>query len=148
MKGRRREQVGHNAWLFGQVTHVPSCVTVARLACVRCVAANGWDWRGTSTGSGGRMTAAVPWRPWRRTHSGWRATTLPLVHALGLLASRPPADEEAKPPDRQRSASLPRSGAGAAGDAFHAFFRAHHREIFGYLWRITADEHARYDLAQ
>jgi RNA polymerase sigma-70 factor (ECF subfamily) len=94
------------------------------------------------------MTAAVPWRPWRRTHSGWRATTLPLVYALGLLASRPPADEEAKPRDRQRSASLPGDDAGAADDAFEAFFRAHQREIFGYLWRITGDEHASYDLAQ
>src|SRR5260370_9861621 len=94
------------------------------------------------------MTGVARGGPWRGTHSGWRATTLPLVHALGLLASRPPADEEAKPRDRQRSASLPGSGAGAADDAFEAFFRAHQREIFGYLWRITGDEHASYDLAQ
>jgi len=94
------------------------------------------------------MTAAVPWRPWRRTHSRWRATTLPLVYALGLLASRPPADEEAQRLDCQRSARLPSGGAGAADDAFEAFFRAHQREIFGYLWRITGDEHASYDLAQ
>lgn len=39
-------------------------------------------------------------------------------------------------------------GAGAEDDAFEAFFRAHEREVFGYLWRITGDEHASYDLAQ
>jgi hypothetical protein len=37
---------------------------------------------------------------------------------------------------------------GAVDDAFEAFFRAHQREIFGYLWRVTGDEHASYDLAQ
>src|SRR5260370_38369840 len=93
------------------------------------------------------MTGVARGGPWRGTHSGWRATTLPLVHALGLLASRPPADEEAKPRDRQRSASLPGSGAGAADDAFEAFFRAHQREIFGYLWPFTGDDPASYDLA-
>ena len=58
---------------------------------------------------------------------------LSLVYAFGLLASRPSADEEARPRDRQRSASLPSDDAGAADDAFEAFFRAHQREIFGYL---------------
>src|SRR5258708_35020408 len=113
-----REPAAHHAGLLGQDPHVPSCVTFARLACVRCVAANGWDWRGASTGSGGRMTVAVPWRPWRRTRSGWRATMLSLVYAFGLLASRPSADEEARPRDRQRSASLPSDDAGAADDGF------------------------------
>ncbi len=32
--------------------------------------------------------------------------------------------------------------------AFEPFFRAHERDIFTYLWRMTSDEQAAYDLAQ
>lgn len=32
--------------------------------------------------------------------------------------------------------------------AFEAFFHAHERDIFTYLWRMTSDEQAAYDLAQ
>jgi RNA polymerase sigma-70 factor (ECF subfamily) len=32
--------------------------------------------------------------------------------------------------------------------AFESFFRAHQRDIFTYLWRMTSDEQAAYDLAQ
>ncbi|MDE3229627.1 MAG: RNA polymerase sigma factor [Chloroflexota bacterium] len=32
--------------------------------------------------------------------------------------------------------------------AFEAFFRAHEHDIFTYLWRMTSDEQAAYDLAQ
>lgn len=48
--------------------------------------------------------------------------------------------------NRQQFASG--SGAGTGDDAFEAFFRLHEREIFGYLWRVTGDEQASYDLAQ
>jgi len=32
--------------------------------------------------------------------------------------------------------------------SFEAFFRQHERDIFGYLWRMTGDEQAAYDLSQ
>ncbi len=32
--------------------------------------------------------------------------------------------------------------------SFEAFFRRHERDIFGYLWRMTGDEQAAYDLSQ
>jgi RNA polymerase sigma-70 factor, ECF subfamily len=32
--------------------------------------------------------------------------------------------------------------------AFEAFFHAHERSIFAYLWRMTGDEQAAYDLSQ
>ncbi|HEX5547006.1 MAG TPA: RNA polymerase sigma factor [Ktedonobacterales bacterium] len=32
--------------------------------------------------------------------------------------------------------------------SFEAFFRQHERDIFGYLWRLTGDEQAAYDLSQ
>ena len=32
--------------------------------------------------------------------------------------------------------------------SFEAFFRRHERNIFGYLWRMTGDEQAAYDLSQ
>jgi RNA polymerase sigma-70 factor (ECF subfamily) len=31
---------------------------------------------------------------------------------------------------------------------FEAFFRRHHQDIFSYLWRMTGDEQAAYDLSQ
>jgi len=31
---------------------------------------------------------------------------------------------------------------------FEAFFRLHHQDIFAYLWRLTGDEQAAYDLSQ
>jgi RNA polymerase sigma-70 factor, ECF subfamily len=31
---------------------------------------------------------------------------------------------------------------------FEAFFRRHHQNIFGYLWRMTGEEQAAYDLSQ
>lgn len=33
-------------------------------------------------------------------------------------------------------------------EAFEAFFRAHEHAVFGYLRRVTGDEHAAYDLSQ
>ncbi|MGZ3583872.1 MAG: RNA polymerase sigma factor [Ktedonobacterales bacterium] len=39
-------------------------------------------------------------------------------------------------------------GGEAMDEAFETFFRLHEREIFGYLWHITGDEQASYDIAQ
>jgi RNA polymerase sigma-70 factor, ECF subfamily len=36
----------------------------------------------------------------------------------------------------------------ASVDAFEAFFWLHERDILGYLWRLTGDEQAAYDLSQ
>ena len=41
-----------------------------------------------------------------------------------------------------------RGGAGVANRDFEAFFLAHEREVTGYLWRMTGDEHAASDLSQ
>ena len=51
-----------------------------------------------------------------------------------LAAGRNPADA-ARP-------------ASASQQRFEAFFRRHEREVFGYLWRLTGDEQAAYDLSQ
>lgn len=91
------------------------------------------------------MTVAVPWRRWRHARGGW---ILPpaLSHVLGLLASKPEA-EEVKPHERQQAIRM-LNGGGVRDETFEAFFRAHEREIFGYLWHITGDEQASYDIAQ
>lgn len=92
------------------------------------------------------MTVAVSWRLPRCLRTGW--IVLPaLSDALGLPASRPPV-EEAELHGRQRVISLLDSGRKAHDGAFESFFRAHEREIFGYLWRVTGDEQASYDIAQ
>ena len=53
----------------------------------------------------------------------------------------------------QTLANAPSAEADSADSAlqlpsFEAFFRQHERDIFGYLWRITGDEQAAYDLSQ
>jgi RNA polymerase sigma-70 factor (ECF subfamily) len=40
------------------------------------------------------------------------------------------------------------AAARASGAEFEAFFRQHERAIFTYLWRMTGDEQAAYDLSQ
>lgn len=69
-----------------------------------------------------------------------------LARALSLLTSRPQEEQPASL-DSQ-GLTRPPAAAGSGDDAFETFFRAHEREIFGYLWRATGDEHASYDLAQ
>jgi RNA polymerase sigma-70 factor, ECF subfamily len=92
------------------------------------------------------MTVAVPWVLGRRRHAGWHSGQVDIARAFGLLASRSPEPSEtgSAPNTRQRLVSLP----GGGDDAFEAFFRTHERAIFGYLWRMTGDEQASYDLAQ
>ena len=46
------------------------------------------------------------------------------------------------------SADDPASASAYNLPSFEAFFRQHERDIFGYLWRITGDEQAAYDLSQ
>src|SRR5690242_4568079 len=65
----------------------------------------------------------------------WRRLLLAIEH--GDLAGTAAA---ASPGQR----ALPRE----ALDEFEPFFRAHERDIFTYLWRMTGDEQAAYDLAQ
>jgi RNA polymerase sigma-70 factor, ECF subfamily len=69
----------------------------------------------------------------------------PALHAAFALAAGKGAGERSAPSGGQRFASVSR---GDAADAFEAFVRGHERELFGYLWRVTGDEHASYDLAQ
>lgn len=46
------------------------------------------------------------------------------------------------------SRSHPHDGSRAEIGAFEPFFREHQRDIFTYLWRMTSDEQAAYDLTQ
>jgi len=54
-------------------------------------------------------------------------------------ASSPDADVADARHDAASARQLP---------SFEAFFRRHERDIFGYLWRMTGDEQAAYDLSQ
>jgi sigma-70-like protein len=49
-----------------------------------------------------------------------------------------------------KSSGLPDASAASRADmeGFEQLFRRHERDIFTYLWRMTGDEHAAYDLAQ
>lgn len=58
---------------------------------------------------------------------------------LAIEGHAPPGPASANP---QGSAAREEIG------AFEPFFRAHQRDIFTYLWRMTGDEQAAYDLTQ
>lgn len=49
-----------------------------------------------------------------------------------------------------KSSGVPDASAASRADVeeFEQLFRRHERDIFTYLWRMTGDEHAAYDLAQ
>src|SRR5258708_17376205 len=70
----------------------------------------------------------------RRVHWRWGSW---LCAALLLAAEGRDAAGEAQ-----------RAAARAGGAEFEAFFRQHERAIFTYLWRMTGDEQAAYDLSQ
>lgn len=50
--------------------------------------------------------------------------------------------------ERSDAHSVSLTGGASGNEPFESFFRRHEREIFGYLWRITNDEQAAYDLSQ
>jgi RNA polymerase sigma-70 factor, ECF subfamily len=65
----------------------------------------------------------------------WNADLTEITGAPGKTLASASADDTASASARQ----FP---------SFEAFFRQHERDIFGYLWRITGDEQAAYDLSQ
>src|SRR5260221_7434653 len=68
---------------------------------------------------------------------------------LRLMDSDPPTKVAIASQTGERSTSDARA-ASAPGDlpGFEAFFREHERAIFSYLYRLTGDEQAAYDLSQ
>ncbi len=48
----------------------------------------------------------------------------------------------------RREAALAASGSQAQAETFETFFRRFEHDIFGFLWRITGEEQAAYDLSQ
>lgn len=82
------------------------------------------------------MTIARHWvRPGRGDNVTWR---LPTQVWLALSFQRSDAPQEEHAPDAAPDSS----------EDFEAFFGRHHQDVFGYLWRLTGDEQAAYDLAQ
>jgi RNA polymerase sigma-70 factor (ECF subfamily) len=50
--------------------------------------------------------------------------------------------------EHPREAASDISHSSATSASFEAFFRQHEQQIFSYLWRMTGDEQAAYDLSQ
>jgi RNA polymerase sigma-70 factor (ECF subfamily) len=86
------------------------------------------------------ISTARAWRPSMRRPRRPVRDLLPRPHAawLALAARGDPPHEAAREAGRASAALL----------AFEAFFREHQQPIFGYLWRMTGDEQAAYDLSQ
>ncbi len=61
---------------------------------------------------------------------------------MGALSGDTPTSSAAKSTHESRAASH------AGVDAFEAFFWCYEHDILGYLWRLTGDEQAAYDLSQ
>jgi RNA polymerase sigma-70 factor (ECF subfamily) len=85
-------------------------------------------------------TPGAWWKMWHRTRALSRNADLTEItgapkHTLASAS----ADEAAATHDATSASPLP---------SFEAFFRRHERDIFGYLWRLTGDEQAAYDLSQ
>ena len=68
--------------------------------------------------------------------------------SLSTLATSMPSPLGDRTPQSHVSTNAPASSAEAGNRDFEAFFLAHEREITGYLWRMTGDEHAASDLSQ
>lgn len=77
-----------------------------------------------------------------QTASGMAARGTLWGRLLLAIGNGEPAKAAAALPTPRRA--LP---GGEIGE-FEPFFRAHERDIFTYLWRMTSDEQAAYDLAQ
>ncbi len=103
------------------------------------VIAGSWSarriWRSRTPGAWWGM-----WSIWSIGHVPWRNADLTEITGAPehTLASTPTDDADAAH-DAASARQLP---------SFEAFFRRHERDIFGYLWRMTGDEQAAYDLSQ
>lgn len=64
-----------------------------------------------------------------------------MIFSLGALSGDTPAPTSSS---TQESHAATHAGV----DAFEAFFWRYERDILGYLWRLTGDEQAAYDLSQ
>lgn len=76
---------------------------------------------------------------WRRHGARWRWPHL----WLAVVRHTDPGSHE---PSETSAPSPPAVPSHAAG--FETFFRQFERDIFGYLWRVTSEEQAAYDLSQ
>jgi RNA polymerase sigma-70 factor, ECF subfamily len=77
---------------------------------------------------------ATPLRARPALTAWWRRLLCALAARDGARAGRDPAGAPAR--------------LGAENAEFEAFFRRHERDVFGYLWRLTGEEQAAYDLSQ
>jgi len=100
---------------------------------------------------------ASEWEPVGQGRRAWWADAADAIEAIRQLVLRLVDGMDGDPPTRVTLASQP--GERSAPDAraastpgdlpgFEVFFREHQRAIFSYLYRMTGDEQAAYDLSQ
>lgn len=76
----------------------------------------------------------------------WRWVWRPALVRFAASQPAEPAAHTARP--RRAQAGEGSIGAGSLGDECERFIRQHERPILNYLWRMTGNEQAAYDLAQ
>jgi RNA polymerase sigma-70 factor (ECF subfamily) len=95
------------------------------------------------------MVIAGSWSA-RRNHwpGAWFSAWLLLRRSARVSGVARAHLNEATPQPEPAPASVAGNDPAQAFPDFEAFFRAHQRDISGYLWRMTGDEQAAYDLSQ
>jgi RNA polymerase sigma-70 factor, ECF subfamily len=81
---------------------------------------------------------------WQRDGMRWCGWHLTSARGLWLALARQLATQTS---DESQS-GLARPQAGAFAAEYERFIRQYERQILNYLWRMTGDEHAAYDLTQ
>jgi RNA polymerase sigma-70 factor (ECF subfamily) len=104
------------------------------------------------------MVIAGSWSAWRirRSQAIGARWSIAGVGRIGHAPWKDADQTEITGAPEHTLTNTPTDGADATHDAasarqlpsFEAFFRRHERDIFGYLWRMTGDEQAAYDLSQ
>lgn len=95
-----------------------------------------------------KMVIADAWPQRRGPHARTPGVWLALQRNAGLARATDRTNTPGPDTHEQTSPSAPSEHAAHTLPDFETFFRRHEREIFGYLWRMTGDEQAAYDLSQ
>src|SRR5262245_12396128 len=86
---------------------------------------------------------ALRWPAYPHAPRGFANRWRLLARTLHAATPRPAPAHATQP-----AVAAPASSDAIAGDDFERFLREHERPILNYLWRMTGDEQAAFDLAQ
>lgn len=99
--------------------------------------------------------SSPPAVPWRLAPPGWLVALSPVIWPLAPMIAENTRDQGEDAAPIARDAAPGQSGRLAGGEItpgsapeYERFVREHERPVLNYLWRMTGDEQAAYDLTQ